>query len=259
MNEETLHVEISDGIATVWLNRPEVHNAFNAELIEHMTEALRKLGSDDNVSAIVLRGKGKSFSAGGDLVWMRRMAEFSFEENLEDALQLAGLMETLANVRQPTIAVVHGAAIGGGLGLIAACDIAVASAEASFRFSEVRLGLIPATISPYVIKAMGERTCRRYFLTAESFPALVAQELGLVHEVVPADRLDEAVEDVLRQLRQGAAGAQRAAKELIATVTGRPIDDAVIRATAERIARQRATPEARARITAFLAKQKPPA
>ncbi len=259
MNTETLHVEISDGIATVWLNRPEVHNAFDAQLVERMTDALRKLGLDDNVRAIVLRGKGKSFSTGGDLGWMRRMADFSFEENLEDALQLAGLMETLANVPQPTIAVVHGPAIGGGLGLIAACDIAVASAEASFRFSEVRLGLIPAAISPYVIKAMGERICRRYFLTAESFPASVAQELGLVHEVVPADQLDKAVEDVLRQLRQGAPEAQRAAKELIATVAGRPIDNTVIRGTAERIARQRATFEARTRIAAFLAKQKPPA
>jgi len=259
MNEETLQVEISDGVATVWLNRPEVHNAFDDRLVERMTEALRELGLDDNVTAIVLRGRGKSFSAGGDLGWMRRMADFSFEENFEDALGLAGLMGTLANVPQPTIAVVHGAAIGGGLGLIAACDIAVASAEASFRFSEVRLGLIPATISPYVIKAMGERTCRRYFLTAESFPASVAQELGLVHEVVPADRLDQAVEDVVRRLRKGAPEAQRAAKELIATVAGRPIDDAVIRTTAERIARQRATSEARALIAAFLAKQKPPA
>ena len=246
-----------DGIATVTMNRAEVHNAFNDQVIAEMTATLRRLGEDDRVRAVVLRAAGKSFSAGADLGWMQRMAGYGREENLRDAEGLAELMRTLNFLPRPTIAVVQGAAFGGGVGLVACCDIAIAAEGASFSLSEVKLGLIPAVISPYVVAAIGERASRRYFLTAERFAADEALRIGLVHQVVPADRLDEALDSVLARLAEGGPAAQKAAKDLIFAVAHRPVNAAVIRDTAERIATIRASSEGRGGLAAFLEKRKP--
>lgn len=246
-----------DGIATITMNRAEVHNAFNDQVIAEMTATLRRLGEDDRVRAVVLRAAGKSFSAGADLGWMQRMAGYGREENLRDAEGLAELMRTLNFLPRPTIAVVQGAAFGGGVGLVACCDIAIAAEGASFSLSEVKLGLIPAVISPYVVAAIGERASRRYFLTAERFAADEALRIGLVHQVVPADRLDEALDSVLARLAEGGPAAQKAAKDLIFAVAHRPVNAAVIRDTAERIATIRASSEGREGLAAFLEKRKP--
>ncbi|QQP91545.1 enoyl-CoA hydratase/isomerase family protein [Skermanella sp. TT6] len=246
-----------DGIATITMNRAEVHNAFNDQVIAEMTATLRRLGEDDRVRAVVLRAAGKSFSAGADLGWMQRMAGYGREENLRDAEGLAELMRTLNFLPRPTIAVVQGAAFGGGVGLVACCDIAIAAEGASFSLSEVRLGLIPAVISPYVVAAIGERASRRYFLTAERFAADEALRIGLVHQVVPADRWDEALDSVLARLAEGGPAAQKAAKDLIFAVAHRPVNAAVIRDTAERIATIRASSEGREGLAAFLEKRKP--
>ena len=246
-----------DGIATITMNRAEVHNAFNDQVIAEMTATLRRLGEDDRVRAVVLRAAGKSFSAGADLGWMQRMAGYGREENLRDAEGLAELMRTLNFLPRPTIAVVQGAAFGGGVGLVACCDIAIAAEGASFSLSEVKLGLIPAVISPYVVAAIGERASRRYFLTAERFAADEALRIGLVHQVVPVDRLDEALDSVLARLAEGGPAAQKAAKDLIFAVAHRPVNAAVIRDTAERIATIRASSEGREGLAAFLEKRKP--
>jgi methylglutaconyl-CoA hydratase len=247
----------ADGVATVTLNRPEVHNAFNDTIIADLTETLLRLGEDGQVRAVVLRAEGKSFSAGADLGWMQRMAGYGHVENVTDALALAELMRTLNFLPKPTIARVQGAAFGGGVGLVACCDIAVASDNAGFSLSEVKLGLIPAVISPYVVAAIGERAARRWFLTAERFDAAEALRLGLVHQVVPAGELDAAVDGILTRLADGGPAAQRAAKELVFAVAHRPVDDAVIRDTAERIAAIRASDEGREGLAAFLGKRKP--
>ncbi|UEM18797.1 enoyl-CoA hydratase/isomerase family protein [Skermanella mucosa] len=246
-----------DGIATVTMNRAEVHNAFNDQVIAEMTATLRRLGEDDRVRAVVLRAAGKSFSAGADLGWMQRMAGYGPDENLRDAEGLAELMRTLNFLPRPTVAVVQGAAFGGGVGLVACCDIAIAAEGASFSLSEVKLGLIPAVISPYVVAAIGERASRRYFLTAERFAADEALRVGLVHQVVPADKLDETLDSVLARLAEGGPAAQKAAKDLIFAVAHRPVNAAVIRDTAERIATIRASSEGREGLAAFLEKRKP--
>ena len=230
-----------DGVATVTLNRAEVHNAFNDTVIADLTGVLRRLGDDDKVRAVVLRAEGKSFSAGADLGWMQRMAGYGHAENLADAGALAELMRVLNFLPKPTVARVQGAAFGGGVGLVACCDIAIASDAASFSLSEVRLGLIPAVISPYVVAAIGERAARRYFLTAERFGADEALRIGLVHQVVPADQLDSAVDTILTRLSEGGPAAQRAAKDLIFAVAHRPVDAGLIHDTAERIATIRAS------------------
>ncbi len=246
-----------DGVATVTLNRAEVHNAFNDTVIADLTGVLRRLGDDDKVRAVVLRAEGKSFSAGADLSWMQRMAGYGHAENLADAGALAELMRVLNFLPKPTVARVQGAAFGGGVGLVACCDIAIASDAASFSLSEVRLGLIPAVISPYVVAAIGERAARRYFLTAERFGADEALRIGLVHQVVPADQLDSAVDTILTRLSEGGPAAQRAAKDLIFTVAHRPIDAGLIHDTAERIATIRASAEGREGLAGFLEKRKP--
>lgn len=246
-----------DGIATVTMNRAEVHNAFNDQVIAEMTATLRRLGEDDRVRVVVLRAAGKSFSAGADLGWMQRMAGYGPDENLRDAEGLAELMRTLNFLPRPTVAVVQGAAFGGGVGLVACCDIAIAAEGASFSLSEVKLGLIPAVISPYVVAAIGERASRRYFLTAERFTADEALRVGLVYQVVPADKLDEALNAVLARLAEGGPAAQKAAKDLIFAVAHRPVNAAVIRDTAERIATIRASSEGREGLAAFLEKRKP--
>jgi methylglutaconyl-CoA hydratase len=252
-----LLTDISDGVATVTLNRPELHNAFDDTLIATLTETLAALEADPGARVMVLKANGKSFSAGADLNWMRRVAGYGEAENLADSRALAALMQRLNFLPKPTVAAVQGAAYGGGVGLVAACDIAVAAESAVFALTEVRLGLIPAVISPYVVAAIGERAARRYFLTGERFDAATAAVLGLVHEVVEATTLDEAVGRHVANLMQGGPAAQAAAKKLIRRVGRGPINAAMIDDTAERIARVRAGEEGREGVAAFLEKRKP--
>ena len=252
-----LQTEIKDGVATIRMNRPEVHNAFDDALIAALTSELRRLDRSLLARIIVLAANGKSFSAGADLNWMRRMAKYSREENLRDALALADLMRTLDGMGKPTIAQVQGAAFGGGVGLVACCDIAIASTEAAFCLSEVRLGLIPSVISPYVIAAIGERAARRYFLTAERFDAVEARRLGLVHEVVEGVALDDTVAKIAGQLLKGGPRALAAAKKLIADVSRRPMDDGLSAETARRIAAIRVEPEGQEGLAAFFDKRSP--
>lgn len=247
----------SRGIATLTLDRAERHNAFDDGLIGELLEALQRLASDDSVRVVVLRAAGKSFSAGADLNWMRRMADYDETQNRADAMQLAELMRCLNTLPRVTVARVQGAAFGGGVGLIACCDIALASENARFSLSEVRLGLIPAVISPYVVRAIGERAARRYMLSAERFDAAEARRLGLVHEVVAADHLDTRLEALLDILTQAGPAAQAAAKDLVLAVTGKPIESALIEDTASRIAAIRASREGREGVAAFLEKRKP--
>ena len=247
----------SNGVARLTLNRPEVHNAFNDALIAEMASALDALERDTQVRAVILSGNGKSFSAGADLNWMQAMAGYSHAENLRDAEALGDLMHRLDSLKKPTIALVQGPAFGGGVGLVACCDIAIAAQRASFCLSEVKLGLIPAVISPYVVAAMGPRAARRYFLTAERFSAEKAMALGLVHEVVTDDGLDAAAETIIAELLAVGPIAVQEAKDLIAAVAFRPPDAALRQDTAERIARIRASDEGREGLTAFLEKRPP--
>ncbi|WP_142810299.1 enoyl-CoA hydratase/isomerase family protein [Tepidiphilus olei] len=252
---ETLVIETRGPVATVWLNRPEVHNAFNAKVIEELTAAFARLDADAQVRVVVLAGRGKSFSAGGDLNWMKAAGAASFEENLEDARRLARMLWQIAHLSKPTIARVHGAALGGGMGLASACDICIASQRAVFATSEVRLGLIPSAISPYVIRAIGVRQATRYFQSAERIDAARAFALGLAHEVVEEEALDAKIEEVVQALLAGGPKAQAAAKALIDAVADRPLSEAVLEDTAQRIARLRATDEAREGLSAFLEKR----
>lgn len=250
---DSVLVEIFDeGIASVTLNRPRVHNAIDEELISGLTGALRALEGNPEVRVVVLAAEGKSFSAGADLNWMKGMAKATNKKNLEDALGLAALMRTLENLSKPTIARVQGAAYGGGVGLIAACDIAIACREATFALSEVRLGLIPAVIGPYVIQAMGARRARRYFLTGERFDAAEAYRIGLVHDICEMEDLDSRVQLAATQLLMGGPKALAAAKKLIADAALRPLDDELSRDTAARIAELRAGDEGREGVAAFL-------
>jgi methylglutaconyl-CoA hydratase len=252
-----LQTEIRDGVATIRMNRPDVHNAFDDRLIGELTAELRRLEQAPEVRCVVLAANGKSFSAGADLNWMQRMASYSEAENLRDAVAMAGLMRALHGIHKPTVARVQGAAFGGGVGLVVCCDIAVASSEASFSLSEVRLGLIPSVISPYVIAAIGERQARRYFLSAERFGAEEARRIGLVHEVAGVDRLDAVVSDMTGALLKGGPHALASAKRLIADVARHPLDDELMEETARRIAAMRVAPEGREGLAAFLEKRKP--
>ncbi|MCZ6722477.1 MAG: enoyl-CoA hydratase/isomerase family protein [Gammaproteobacteria bacterium] len=245
------------GVASVTLNRPEQHNAFDDGMIAELIELLGQLEQDDRVRVLVLRAAGKSFSAGADLNWMRRMADYDLARNTDDAMQLAELMRRLNCFPKPTIALVQGAAYGGGVGLIACCDIAIASKQALFCLSEVKLGLIPAVISPYVIEAIGARAARRFMLTAERFSAEQACRLGLVHQVVEAQELDTTLDSILEFLLAAGPAAQAAAKDLIRAVSNQPIDSDIIQNCAQRIAQIRATSEAREGLDAFLEKRKP--
>ncbi|MGZ5570516.1 MAG: enoyl-CoA hydratase/isomerase family protein [Usitatibacter sp.] len=254
---DSLAIERQGPVGLVTMNRPERHNAFDDSLIQELTEALRTMEAEDGIRVVVLSGAGKSFSAGADLNWMKRMAGFSKDENQRDAMGLAALMRTLAHLRKPTIARVQGAAYGGGVGLVACCDIAVASQAASFALSEARLGLIPAVISPYVVAAIGERAARRYFLTAERFEAAEAWRLGLVHELSSGEgELDEKLGEIVDALLSAGPAAQREAKELIRAVSGRAVTSELIQDTAERIARIRSSPEGREGVAAFLDKRR---
>ena len=254
---QTLEIEMQGKVATIWMNRPDVHNAFDEALIKELTAACQALDGDDAVRVVILAGRGKSFSAGADLNWMKRAANNSVEENMSDARGLAGMLRTLAEMKKPTIARVQGAALGGGTGLTAACDIAVASTKAVFATSEVKFGIIPSAISPYVVRAIGARQAYRYFQSAERIDALRARELGLVHEAVEPKALDAKVAEIVAALIQGGPLAQAAAKDLIRAVDNQPINDTLVEDTAHRIAYLRATPEAKDGIAAFLDKRQP--
>lgn len=255
MSYETLEIVRAAGVATIWMNRPDVHNAFNAQLIADLTTACIELDADEAVRAVVLAGRGKSFSAGADLNWMKAAGEASEAENFADAMRLAGMLRTLAEMNKPTIARVHGAALGGGMGLASACDICIAGDKAVFATSEVKFGIIPSAISPYVIRAIGERQATRYFQTAERIGAARAAALGLAHEAVASEELDAKVKEVVEALLQGGPKSQAAAKDLIRAVANRPLSDAVVEDTARRIASLRATPEAKEGLAAFLDKR----
>ncbi len=233
-----------------------MHNAFDETLIAELTTALRSLDADPAVRAVVLLGHGRSFCAGADLNWMKKMAGYGHAENLADAGALAEMLRTLYTLSKPTIARVHGAAYGGGVGLVACCDIALAAQEATFALSEAKLGLIPATISPYVIEAIGARMARRYFLTAERFDAAEAYRIGLVHDIVLQENLDGRINELLGALLVAGPRAQAESKALIRAVANRPVDDSVIADTAARIARVRSTPEAKEGVAAFLGKRR---
>lgn len=257
MTEHGLLIDVDDrGVATLTLNRPDKHNAFDDRLIAAMTDALVDLGERPDVRCVLLTGAGRSFSAGADLGWMKSMAAYSEAENLADAKALARLMHTLDTVPKPTIALVNGPAYGGGVGLVAACDIAIATDQATFSLSEVRLGLIPAVISPFVVAAIGARAARRYFQTAERFSALEAKSLGLVHEVVGSVFLSAAGEKIVGTLLDGGPIAQAEAKALIRAVNGQE-PCSVLDQTAAWIARLRVDQEGQEGLTAFLQKRPP--
>jgi methylglutaconyl-CoA hydratase len=252
-----LELRYDAGVATVSLNRPEVRNAFNDEVIAELTAVFSELGERDEVRCVVLAGNGPAFCAGADLNWMKRMAGYTREQNLEDATALANMLRVLYRCPKPTIARVQGDVYAGGTGLVAVCDIAVSADTAQYCLSEVKLGLIPATISPYVIRAMGERAAHRYFLTAERFSAAEALRIGFVHEVVQAGQLDARVAELSQALVQAGPAAVKACKELVQDVGGRNITQLLIDRTVQNIADIRVSDEGREGIQSFLGKRKP--
>jgi len=252
-----LLVEKRNGIARVTLNRPELRNAFDDALIAELRKAFEEIGTDKSVRVMVLAGNGPAFCAGADLNWMKRMAGYSYEQNLADAQGLAGMLSTLDRLPKPTIARVHGPAFAGGTGLVAACDIAVGTPEAKFCFSEAKLGLAPSTIGPHVMRAIGERAARRYFLTAEVFDAAEAQRIGLLSAMVSSAELDPFIEKLTNDLLAGGPEAHGKIKQLIRSIANRPLDDALVAQTAKSIAEVRVSPEGREGIASFLEKRKP--
>ncbi|MBP7661185.1 MAG: enoyl-CoA hydratase/isomerase family protein [Burkholderiaceae bacterium] len=257
MSYQTLQTEYAQGIALIWMNRPKMRNALDNLVIAELTDAFSAAIEDDGVRAIVLAGRGKAFCAGADLNWLKTAREMTPDEAREDSIGLARLMRLIYESPKPTVARVQGAAYAGGMGLVAACDIAVASHDAKFCLSEVKLGLIAAMIGPYVIKAMGEARARRFFLTAEPFDAAEAYRIGFVHELAPADELDATVNTMLGHLVMASPNAMSETKQLIRDVVGRPIDDELTRDTASRLARVRASDDAQEGISAFFEKRKP--
>ena len=255
MTFQTLRIEFRGPAAWVWMNRPDMHNAFDETLIAELTQAFAALDHDPAVRAIVLAGEGKSFSAGADLNWMQRQGAAPLDTNLLDARKLALLFRAISMCATPTLARVHGAALGGGMGLASACDICVASTRAQFATSEARLGIIPAAIGPYVVRAIGERHAYRYFQTGERIGAERAREIGLAHEVAEPEALDAKVQELVDGLLACGPRAQAAATNLIRAVAHRAIDDEVVEDTARRIATLRATPEAKEGLSAFLEKR----
>lgn len=246
----------SRGVARATMNRPDVRNAFNEDLIGAIADAMAKLSADKSVRAIVITGAGKAFSAGADLDWMKRAAAFSETENKADARRLANMLHAIYASPKPTIALVNGPALGGGVGIASACDIAIAADDAIFGLTEVRLGIIPAVISPFVLRAIGERQARRYFLSGERFDAETARRIGLVHMVAAPVQLEETLEAFLKDLLSCGPEAQREAKDLIRAVALRPLDEAVLDDAAGRIARVRASAEGKEGVAAFLEKRK---
>jgi methylglutaconyl-CoA hydratase len=257
MDYQTLQLVQDGAVATVWLNRPEVRNAFNETAIAEITDVFSALDAMDGVRAVVLAARGVAFCAGADLNWMRKMAGYSREENLADAAGLAAMLKTIHRCSKPVIARVQGDCYAGGMGLATACDIVVAAEGVNFCLSEVRLGLIPATISPYVIRAIGEAAARRYFLTAERIPAQEAHRIGLAHEVAPADRLDATVGGLLKWLLAASPNALAEAKRLVRDIAGAPLNDALFADTVARIADIRASADGREGVQAFLDKRRP--
>ncbi len=245
------------GVARLVLQRADKHNAFNENVIAEITQALLEVKSSRNAHILVLQAAGKSFSAGADLDWMRRMADYNFEQNVKDANGLAMMLNTLYQLEIPTIAQVQGSAYGGGVGLVACCDIAIASEQAKFCLSEVKLGLIPATISPYVVKAMGEKVSTRLFMSAEIFNAEQAKHWNLVSEVVAHDQLGDETEAWIEGLFKNSPDAMASSKQLVRSVVGRPIDEAVIEETSRGIASARTSNQGREGVKAFLEKRKP--
>jgi len=257
MDYQTLTVTISDCIGHVTLNRPELRNAFNEHSIAELALAFDELGRHEMVRAIVLCANGSAFCAGADLNWMKKMAGYSDSENRADAMRLADMLRTIYTCPKPVVAKVQGDCYAGGMGLVAACDIAVSVDTANFCLSEVRLGLIPATISPYVIKAMGEQAARRWFLTAERFDAKEAHRIGFVHEIVPAGDLDTKVAGIVQALANNSPNAVCAAKKLVREIAGQPVTEALLEDTADRIAAIRASLEGREGVASFLEKRRP--
>ena len=252
-----LLVSTEGHVARITLNRPDVRNAFNDEVIAELTQAFTQVGQDPQVRAVVLAADGPAFCAGADLNWMRRMADYTCAENLADAGALAEMLRTIHSCLKPTIARVQGDVFAGGVGLVAACDMAVSVDTATYCLSEVKLGLIPATISPYVIRAMGARAAQRYFLTAERFSAAEAHRIGMVHEVVSADQLDAKVAELTQALVSASPNAVRSCKMLVNEVAGRDIDAALIAKTVEGIADIRSSTEGKEGVQSFLQKRKP--
>ncbi|HJV83951.1 MAG TPA: enoyl-CoA hydratase/isomerase family protein [Noviherbaspirillum sp.] len=257
MSYQTLQLAIEGRVATLTLNRPDVRNAFNESMIAEITQAFRELGQHDEVRAVVLAANGPAFCAGADLNWMKKMAGYTYEENRADAAQLADMLRAIYSCPKPVVAKVQGDCYAGGMGLVAACDITVSSEASHFCLSEAKLGLIPATISPYVIKAMGENAARRYFLTAERFSAQEALRIGFVHTVVAADALDAATADIVKALVSNSPNAVKEAKRLVQDVGGQPLTEALIADTATRIADIRSSEEGKEGVRSFLEKRKP--
>lgn len=257
MDFQYLQLEQDAQVATVWLKRAELHNAFNTQVITELHTCFTALNDRDDIRVVILAGRGKSFSAGADLNWMKAQSEASSTDNEADALKLARMLQVLATLKQPTIARVHGIAFGGGMGLASACDICIASTDAKFATSEVRLGLAPSTISPYVIRAIGARQASRYFLTAERISAEQAQNIGLVHEVASIDTLDQKVQEIVDALLLGGPEAQASSKQLIQMINQQSLTEELLIQTAQHIAHVRQGTEAKAGLNAFLNKQSP--
>lgn len=258
MSNSKVLTSINDlGIAAVTIDNPAKNNAFDDSIINDLSDAFNKISNNDSVLALVLKSNGKHFSAGADLQWMRRTAAYSPEQNLNDAAALANMLKLLNSMPKPTIARVQGAVFGGALGLVSCCDLAVASTKARFCLSEVKVGLIPATIAPYVLAAIGQRACRRYFTTAEVFDADTALHLGLIHQCLPEAELDQAVAKLIDQLLNNSPNAVKLAKQIILDMAGRPIDDALIQDSCQRIADIRSSAQGQEGLSAFLEKRPP--
>lgn len=258
MDTATVQTRIdARGVASVVINRPDKHNAFDDGMIRDLRSAFGRLADDGSVRVIVLSSNGKHFSAGGDLAWMQRMTDYDRDHNLQDAEDLAGMLQDLRQLPQPTIAQVQGAAFGGAVGLVSCCDIAIAASTARFALSEVRIGLIPATIGPYVVAAIGERAARRFFVTGEAFDATSAQRHGLVSEVVAPEDLESTVSQLCDTILDNSPQAVRAAKDLITEICGLPATDELIRETCRRIADLRVSDEGQEGLKAFLEKRPP--
>ncbi len=254
---QALTVTVQDRIARITLTRPELRNAFNDEVIQQLKAAFESVGARDDVRAVVLAAVGPAFCAGADLNWMRRMADYTREENVVDAGHLAEMLRVIYACPKPTVARVQGDAVAGGMGLVACCDMAVSVDTAGYCLSEVKLGLIPATIGPYVARAMGARAAHRYFLTAERFSAAEAHRIGFVHEVVPVEQLDAKVDELVKALASAGPVAVRACKQLVQDVAEQEIDAVLIHRTVQGIADIRASTEGKEGVQSFLQKRKP--
>lgn len=253
----TLRFTVESAVAHIWLDCPDTRNAFDDVVISEVTKAFVEVGDRSEIKAVVLGANGPAFCAGANLNWMRRMAGYTQYENLADARKLASMLSTIAECPKPTIARIQGDVYAGGMGLVAACDMAVSVDTAWFCLSEVKIGLIPATISPYVLRAMGPRASQRWFLTAERFSAIEAHRIGFIHEVVKADELNRTVDGLLKAITSSSPAAVRACKQLITDIAGREIDNLLIGKTVQSIADIRASEEGREGVRAFLEKRKP--